>query len=275
MTTAPSFTVSWPGDGRSVRLVDLSQPWSGDTPAFALDESPHVYWAKRLPSHGTNHQRITTQLHIGTHIDAPLHWREEGMDVASIPLERLFGPAVVVDLSDSHGDFDVIRPADIESRAAVSPGDILILHTGYHRYYSGGAEPDLVRYFFKRPGGERELAEWCVDRRIRWLGVDSSSPDHPLNSNTRDYWPLVLAEGQEKMGVDPSERFPLQEQTIIHRVLFASDIPIVENLGGAVAQFVNRRVHVCAFPWRFAGGEAAFVRVVAFVAQDGEPGRPT
>ena len=93
--------------------------------------------------------------------------------------------------------------------------------------------------------------------------------------NTRDYWPLVLAEGQEKMGVDPAERFPLQEQTIIHRVLFASDIPIVENLGGAVAQFVNRRVHVCAFPWRFAGGEAAFVRVVAFVAQDGEPGRPT
>ncbi len=267
--TALTLVATWPGDARALRLVDFSQPWDGNTPAFALDEAPHVYWAKRLHSHGTNHQRITTQLHIGTHIDAPLHWREEGMDVASIPLERLFGPAVVVDLSDSHGDFDIITPNDIEARAHVEPGDILILHTGYSRFFSGGSEPDLIRYFFKRPGGLRELGEWCVERQIRWLGVDSSSPDHPLNSNTRDYWPLVLEEARVKLGVSPAERFPLREQTIIHRVLFAADIPIVENLSGTVAEFVGKRVHVCAFPWRFAGGEAAFVRVVAFDHQSG------
>src|SRR5712691_8035576 len=144
--------VTWPADNRPVQLVDCSQPWNADTPPFPADEPPTVVWAKRLSSHGTNHQRITTQLHIGTHIDAPLHWREEGMDIASIPLAQLLGPAVVVDLSDTHGDFDMIRPADIEQRATVSPGDILILHTGYSRYYTGGAEPDLVRYFFKRPG---------------------------------------------------------------------------------------------------------------------------
>jgi arylformamidase len=263
MTESP-YVATWPGSDRPVRLVDLSQPWSGNSPAFALDEAPLVYWAKRMVSHGTNHQRITTQLHIGTHIDAPLHWREEGRDVASIPLEQLLGPAVVVDLSDSHDDFDMIRPADIEKKAEVKPGDILILHTGYHRYYSGGAEPDLIRYFFKRPGGVRDLGEWCVQKQIRWLGVDSSSPDHPLNSNTRDYWPVTLEDAQAKLGGDLATLFPVREQTIIHRVLFAANIPIIENLSGAVAQFVGKRVHVCAFPWRFAGGEAAFVRVVAF-----------
>jgi len=268
--TPSTFAATLPGTDRPIRLVDLSQPWNGDTPAFALDESPHVYWAKRMVSHGTNHQRITTQLHIGTHIDAPLHWREEGMDIASIPLEQLFGPAVVVDLSESHGDFDVIRPADIEERAQVSPGDILILHTGYSRYYAGGPEPDLIRYFFKRSGGLRELAEWCVERQIRWLGVDSSSPDHPLNSNTRDYWPVVLEEAEQKLGSGIADKFPVREQTIIHRVLFAANIPIVENLSGAVAQFVNKRVHVSAFPWRFAGGEAAFVRVVAFAESEAQ-----
>jgi arylformamidase len=262
---APTLVATLPGSDRPLDLVDLSQPWNGDTPAFALDEAPHVYWAKRMVSHGTNHQRITTQLHIGTHIDAPLHWREEGMDVASIPLAQLFGPAVVVDVSESHGDFDMITGQDIEKRADVKPGDILIIHTGYSRYYSGGSEPDLIRYFFKRPGGIRDLAEWCVKRQIRWLGVDSSSPDHPLNSNTRDYWPVVLEEAQAKVGGSIADKFPVREQTIIHRILFAANIPIVENLSGAVAQFVGRRVHVCAFPWRFAGGEAAFVRVVAFV----------
>ena len=50
-------------------------------------------------------------------------------------------------------DFYLIQPEDVEARATIDPGDIVILHTGYHRYYAGGAEPDLTRYFFKIPGG--------------------------------------------------------------------------------------------------------------------------
>ncbi len=99
--------VTWPAGNRPVQLVDCSQPWNADTPPFPADEPPTVVWAKRLSSHGTNHQRISTQLHIGTHIDAPLHWREEGMDIASIPLERLYGPVVVADISDLVSDFHV------------------------------------------------------------------------------------------------------------------------------------------------------------------------
>jgi arylformamidase len=258
----------WPMTDTPVRLVDLSHPWSANTPPFPLDESPNVTWAKRLASHGTNHQRITTQLHIGTHIDAPLHWREEGMDIASIPLERLYGPAKVVDLSDIVSDYYLIQPEDIEARVAIDPGDIVILHTGYHRYYAGGAEPDLTRYFFKIPGGDRALAEWLVSKQIRWLGIDSSGPDHPMNSNTRNYWPLVLAEAERTMGVAADVRFPGHDQMAIHTVLFAHDIPIVENLSGAVTELIGRRAHVCAFPWKFDGGEAALVRVVAFTDPD-------
>jgi kynurenine formamidase len=254
----------WPLTGRPVRLIDCSQPWSGDTPPLPVDEPPVVQWVKRMAGQGTNHQRITTQLHIGTHIDAPLHWRDGGLDIASIPLERLYGPAVVVDLSETHGDYGVIRPRDIEERAEVRPGDILILHTGYHRYYDGGPEPDLNRYFFKHPGGDGELGEWLVERQIRWIGVDSRSPDHPMNTNMAKWWPWIAGEAERAMGVDPFQRFPQQGQAAIHRILFAHDIPIVENLSGGVASLIGKRVHMCAFPWKFAGGEAAFVRAVAF-----------
>jgi kynurenine formamidase len=253
-----------------MRLIDCSQPWNADTPPFPADESPIVQWVKRMASHGTNHQRITTQLHIGTHIDAPLHWKEEGTDIASIPLERLYGPAVVVDISDTHGDFDIIRPSDIEARADVRPGDILIIHTGYNRYYAGGSEPDLVRYFFKRPGGEKDLAEWLVEREIRWLGIDSSSPDHPMNSNTANWWPDVVEEAENVMGAVPSSCFPAHCETIIHKILFENETPIVENLSSAILPLVGQRIQMCAFPWKFAGGEAALVRVVAFAAVDGE-----
>ena len=50
----------------------------------------------------------------------------------------------------------------------------------------------------------------------------------------------------------------------MRKILFAADIPIVENLGPAIADLVGRQIYMCAFPWKFAGGEAAFVRVVAF-----------
>ncbi len=255
---------TWPLTNRPVQLIDLSQPWNADTPPFPLDESPTVVWAKRMASHGTNHQRITTQLHIGTHIDAPLHWREGGTDIASIPLDRLYGPLVVADVSDEFGDFGFIRPEDIEARVEVRPGDVLVIHTGYNRFYAGGSEPDLVRYFFKNPGGDEELAEWAVARQIRWLGVDGSGPEHPMTGNTRDYWPQVYAEAERVMGESPAERFPVERQMMIHKILFAHDIPIVENISGAVAQLIGRRADVCAFPWKFAGGEAALVRVVAF-----------
>jgi kynurenine formamidase len=219
---------------------------------------------KRFPSHGTNHQRINTQLHIGTHLDAPLHWREDGMDIASIPLDRLCGRAVVVDLSDILGDFGFLRGEDIEERAEVAPGDILMVHTGYHRFYSGGPEPDLIRYFCKHPGGDEAFADWLVARQIRWFGVDMSGPDHPMNSNSRDHWPLVWEEANEAIG-DVRTLFPLKGQTIIHRKLFAHNIPIVENLSGNIIQLKDRDAFVTAFPWKFAGGEAAFVRVVGFV----------
>ena len=85
-----------------------------------------------------------------------------------------------------------------------------------------------------------------------------------MNSNSRHHWQLVWEEANETMG-DVNVRFPLKGQTIIHRTLFANNIPIVENLSGDIIQLKGKDAFIMAFPWKFAGGEAAFVRVVAFV----------
>lgn len=251
-------------DEGEVGLVDLSQPWSANTPTFPTDETPVIRWAKRLASHGTKHQEIKCTLHIGTHMDAPLHWRDEGMDIASIPLQRTIGPAAIVDISDAVSDYSVIDPDDIEERAEIHDGDIVILYTGYDRYYTGGEEPDEVSYFFRHPGGDIKLAEWCVRRKLRWLGMDMASPDHPMNSNLRRMWPHLADECEAALGVELAERFPPQTFQIMHTHLFAFDIPIVENVGGpGLRSLLGQRTTVCAFPWRFEGGEAAMVRVVA------------
>lgn len=244
--------------------VDLSMAWSGDTPPFPTDPAPVVKWIKRLSSHGTNHQLIETPLHVGTHIDAPLHWSDAGGDVASMPLDRLAGPAVVADVSGSVGDFSLIRPADVEAAAEIEDGDIVILHTGYHRFAADGPAPDEVRYFWRHPGSLRDLADWALERRLRWLGFDMASPDHPLNSNLRSQIPDHYVRAAEAtLGRSAEDAFPAEGFQIMHVVLCGAGMPIVENIGGSIDALLGRRFTAFAFPWRFVGGEAAFVRVVA------------
>jgi kynurenine formamidase len=186
------------------------------------------------------------------------------MDIASISLERLYGPATVVDISREVADLGLITPGMIERTGRVSDGDILLIHTGYHRFYAGGTEANLDRYFFRHPGGDGDLARWVVERGVRWLGVDMASPDHPMNSNLAVARPELAAESEKVLGRSLAELFPPAGHQVMHVQLFEHDVPIVENLSGRILEVLAGN-EVCAFPWRFVGGEAAMVRVVAFV----------
>ena len=166
-------------------LVDLSQPWSNLTPGWPTYSAPIIQWAKKLSTERVNAQRIETMLHVGTHIDAALHFVTNGKDVASLPLARLYGPAAVADVSDRCADYDIYEPEDITAKVEVREGDILIIHTGYHRYAFDQPEGDEVRYFCKHPGPNRRFAEWCLDMKLRWIGVDCGSADHPMNTIVR------------------------------------------------------------------------------------------
>lgn len=251
--------------GSYSQILDLSQPWSTETPAFPTDPDPQVRWVKRLTTHGTNHQEIETTLHAGTHIDAPLHFLNDGGDIESIDLKRLVGSGLVVDISGAVQEHGLITPEMIEARAHVEQGDIVILHTGYHRNAFCEAEADMMRYFFKHPGGDERLADWIVNKDIAFLGVDMASPDHVMNSNLRELKPSLASEASEVLGAPVQEIFPEESFQVMHTRLFAAGIPIVENIGGEIDRVVNRRVVITAVPWRFRGGEAAMVRVLAFL----------
>ena len=60
-------------------------------------------------------------VHIGTHIDAPLHFVDGGMDIASIPVDLLCGPVTVVEINerrDANGNPGLCREQDIPYRGA-------------------------------------------------------------------------------------------------------------------------------------------------------------
>ncbi|MDQ6773168.1 MAG: cyclase family protein [Candidatus Dormibacteraeota bacterium] len=97
------------GAGR-VRVVDLTQPLSEATPLLRLPE-PFVNtpgWKTHELSHYDERgpawywNWFEGGEHVGTHLDAPIHWvtGKDGEDVASVPVDRLIGPAVVIDRSE-------------------------------------------------------------------------------------------------------------------------------------------------------------------------------
>jgi len=264
-----------------MRVLDLSQDWDIHTPGFALYEGPTVTWVKRLAFDKAGGQRITSTLHVGTHLDAPLHFQTNGLDIASIPLSKLVGWACVVDLTRyGIGDYDIYGPEHFEqwerdTGIRIQPGDILVIHTGYHRHYPSDwaaacaeSDPDDTRYFIKHPGPTRAFAEWVLERGISWLAVDAGSADHPMNTVIRRVRPDLAAEAERKLGRPLSEIFPDEDYQIMHILLFPRGVIHIENAGGEIDQVLDRRVMVGCFPWRFKGGEAAFCRFVAFVPEE-------
>jgi kynurenine formamidase len=248
-----------------VKLIDLSQPWGYDTPSFPGQPGPTIKWIKRLSTERVNIQHIDTTLHVGTHLDAPLHFVSAGKDIEAIRLDQLYGPGVVADISSQVSDYSIFTPNHVQSVADIKPGDILIIHTGYNRYFKYGTMADEERYFCKHPGPDHSFVEWCLDMKFRLLGIDTSSMDHPMNTIIRRLRPDLAQEAERSLGKRLDDVFPVSDFQCMHTQLFPHDLVHVENIGGDIAKLLNQRITIGVFPWRFRGGEAAMCRVVAFL----------
>jgi kynurenine formamidase len=270
-----------PYDLSKVKVLDLSQNFSMDSPPFAFYEGPTIKWVKKIAFEGVNAQHISTTNHIATHLDSPYHFWDPGPDIAGIPIDTLFGPACVVDLAQyGIGDYQIYGSKHFEqwekdTGITIQRGDILVIHTGYHHYYNedwykvhNNEQPDLPRAFLKHPGPQREFCEWVLDRGIRWMAIDAISTDHPFNTKVRTARPDLIPEVEAALGQSLEEAFPWpKDYQCTHTLLFPKGVFHAENVGGQVDEVLNQRVWLGCFPFRFKGGEAAFSRIVAFVEE--------
>lgn len=153
----------------------------------------------------------------------------------------------------------------ITDRVEVKMGEILLYHTGWHRYFNGQPDEDEIRYFLKHPGAERELAEWFVEMELAWTGTDTGSADHPLNTSIRTKRPDIAGAFAKETGKVPQEIYPEDDLFCMHFVPFPHGITHVESLGRDIDQVLNTRCAIGAFPMPLEGGEAFPCRVVAFL----------
>jgi kynurenine formamidase len=256
-----------------MKLIDLTIPLGIGTPPWPTYEPLQVKYFKRLAPNGANGQLLTHSNHLGTHLDGEIHFYTPGKDIASLELnDFLVGPGVVVDLSDATGDYQIYTSKMVEDRVEVREGDILIIHTGYHHFGWDSPDADEIRYMVQHPGPDREFAGWAREKKIRWIGVDCGSADHPMNTIIRDWMPRQAAEAnqvfQDLYGATLAERFTPDKYQLMHIEMFPHGIIHAECLGGDIDLLANRRATIGFFPWRFVDGESCIGRCVAFVDDD-------
>lgn len=79
-----------------MKIYDISRDLI-TTPPYPGDEPPKLRALHRMKDgESYNLSRLETSMHAATHIDAPLHFINEGRDIASMPLEQFIGECVVL-----------------------------------------------------------------------------------------------------------------------------------------------------------------------------------
>lgn len=262
----------------NLQVYDLTQRLSIHTPPWPSYMPLGIQYFKRIAGahmgQGANGQIITTSNHVGTHMDGEIHFHASGRSIGNVPMKEWIGQGVVVDISKEVGDYDLYSPEMLMSKAEIKKGDILIINTGYNRYAWDQKQSDEVRYFVKHPGPGPGFHKWALEMKLKWIGVDCGSADHPMNTIIRQWHPARFVEAEQKLikkykVKSWDEMFPQEEYyQVMHIKMFPKKIVHAENLGGDINKLSNKRVWIGCFPLRGIELESAMCRIVAFLPKD-------
>jgi kynurenine formamidase len=231
-------------------LVDLSHPFNERTiywPTATQFKLTKVAEGETEGGYFYAANDFAAAEHGGTHLDSPVHFARGGDTTDEIPLTRLVGRAIVVDVSSrALEDRDyLISRSDFRSwerrHGRIPRRTIVLLRTGFDRYW-----PDAERYLgtaergqqavpkLHFPGLAEEGARWLVRQRgVKAVGIDTASIDY---GQSTDF--------------------------LSHRVLGAAGVPVFENVA-RLGRLPTRGFSLVALPMKIEGGSGGPLRVMA------------
>ncbi|WP_433932955.1 cyclase family protein [Sorangium cellulosum] len=139
----------------SVPIRDGMVHWP-DNPAVEIVQTQHLERGDPATV-----SRLSLGVHTGTHVDAPAQFLRRGAGIDRIPLDRLIGPARVLDL----GETNRIRP-DHLAQIEIHPGDRVLFKTRNSRFW--GDSRFRADYTYLSLDAARHL----VERGIWTVGLD-------------------------------------------------------------------------------------------------------
>jgi arylformamidase len=191
--------------------------WPGDpglelTVFASMDEGAHA-----------NKTRISSNVHLGTHVDAPHHFLNDGRTVEGLSLDVLTGPCYVVQLPDG---IEAITADVLERTEITSEMKRILFGTRNSHFWARGESTFQTDYVAITEEG----AQWLVERGVELVGVDA----------------LSVA--------------PYGDSEPTHKVLLRAGVIIVEGLN--LANVVRGFYDLYCLPLKIAGCDGAPARAI-------------
>jgi arylformamidase len=221
------------------RIIDLSASLTSDTSLPPTVKQRVEFSTFHHP--GPGHWQASwasISVHSAAHVDSPLHVLPDEPTIGEIPLEKVVGELLVLDLTNKCEPDAHIGRGDLEAfDAEFREGDIVMLKTGWSdRTWN---TPD---YWTAGPWVDAEAAEYLVSKRPNAVVFDSFEE---LGARNPDFKP---------------------EDFVMHRILLGAGIILVEGTCN-VHQLTKKRYPLfVAAPVKMMEVEAAPARI--FVIDD-------
>jgi kynurenine formamidase len=214
----------------SAPWTDLSRTlWEGSDRAGRAT-APELRSVMNLEEHPFAMSELRISSHVGTHLDAPNHFLAGALAIDKIPLARVIGPGVVLDVAGEANtgiDAEQLAAAGPEPR----PADIVLLRTGWE-------DKTETPAYFEHPYLLESAVDWLVEHRVGMVGMDLITPEMPEAVREGEFtWP-------------------------VHRALMGEEILVMENVCN-MASLARARVEVIAAPIKVKGADGAPVRLLA------------
>ena len=200
LTISPNLP-TWPGDPG----LELEQFES-------MDKGAHA-----------NVTRISSSVHLGTHVDAPHHFLNDGRTVDGLSLEVLTGPCYVVQLPDG---VEAIT-SDVLERVEITPDMKRVLFGTRNSHFWAKGENEFQTDFVAIT---EDGAEWIVKHGIQLVGVDY----------------LSVAPYGDSVGT--------------HKVLLEAGVVVVEGL--KLSNVMRGFYDLYCLPLKIAGSDGAPARAI-------------
>ncbi|HMD14562.1 MAG TPA: cyclase family protein, partial [Bacteroidota bacterium] len=156
------------------KIIDLTHTLNENVTVYPDTVAPRFEVINTVTKSGFAELKMTSVLHVGTHIDAPCHILEHGKSLDQFPIDKFVGKAMVIPCQNRK-EIDLQYLQTFEDKIAQI--DFIIFFTGWQ--YKWNTE----RYFDNSPIPTSEAARWLTKFNLNGIGIDSFSVDKVFPAN--------------------------------------------------------------------------------------------
>ena len=149
-----------------MQIIDLTHTFTEDMPVFPGDPKPSLEQTAHIADESFSDHTLTTVMHVGTHMDAPLHMIAGGKTIDALSIESFICNGVIIDVRGKY-----IIDGSVLHDVEIPPKSIVLLYTGFGEKYR------TEDYFRNAPIIAEDFARMMIEHDVKGVGMDTSGPD--------------------------------------------------------------------------------------------------